>query len=300
HIAANRGTLPNSNQMVAQGARHESLPANARHRRRTLRRLRRDRDRGRPSRLVDRDLHRRRARRRHRALRVRPHQEGHEHRAARSEPRRALVLHTRRGRSRLDAAGHRMDRHRDRVPPDADRRRPDAPGLRARRPRARVRVLRCLQPQLELFPRKPAAARRDRPRHAVGHRAAVRGMTTEPAMDTSTDRIERSIVIGAGRTKVWRALTNAEEFGTWFGADLRGQRFAPGQRARGPITFKGYEHLFFDVVVDRIEPEDLMSYRWHPYAHDPNVDYTKEEPTLVTFTLKDAPGNGTLLTVVET
>jgi uncharacterized protein YndB with AHSA1/START domain len=126
-------------------------------------------------------------------------------------------------------------------------------------------------------------------------------MTTErDEMNMSTDRIERSIAINAPRTKVWRALTNAEEFGTWFGADLKGQRFAPGQRARGPITFKGYEHMQFDVVVERIEPEDLMSYRWHPYAHDPKVDYTKEEPTLVTFTLKDAPGNGTLLTVVET
>ena len=125
-------------------------------------------------------------------------------------------------------------------------------------------------------------------------------MTTErDEMNTSTDRIERSIAINAPRAKVWRALTNAEEFGTWFGADLKGQRFAPGQRARGKITFKGYEHLTFDVVVDRIEPEDLMSYRWHPYAHDPKVDYTKEEPTLVTFTLKD-DGNGTLLTVVET
>lgn len=119
-------------------------------------------------------------------------------------------------------------------------------------------------------------------------------------MNASTDRIERSIVINAPRSRVWRALTDAEEFGTWFGADLKGQRFAPGARAHGPITFKGYEHLVFDVVVDRIEPEDLLSYRWHPYAHDPNVDYTKETPTLVTFTLKDAPGDGTLLTVVET
>ena len=58
--------------------------------------------------------------------------------------------------------------------------------------------------------------------------------------------------------------------------------------------------FYIRTVVDRIEPEDLLSYRWHPYAHDPSVDYTKETPTLVTFTLKDAPGNGTLLTVVET
>ncbi|HEY6985888.1 MAG TPA: SRPBCC family protein [Rhodanobacteraceae bacterium] len=118
--------------------------------------------------------------------------------------------------------------------------------------------------------------------------------------NASTDRIERSVVINAPRARVWRALTNAEEFGVWFGVNLKGQAFAAGQRTRGQILFKGYEHLFFDVVVDRLEPPNLMSYRWHPYAHDPNVDYSKEEPTLVTFTLKDAPGNGTLLTVVET
>jgi uncharacterized protein YndB with AHSA1/START domain len=114
-----------------------------------------------------------------------------------------------------------------------------------------------------------------------------------------TNRIERSIVINAPRERVWRALSSAEEFGTWFGANLKGQTFAPGQRARGPITFAGYEHVSFDVVVERVEPQHLFSYRWHPYAVDPAVDYSKEQPTLVTFTLKDAPGNGTLLTIVE-
>jgi len=116
---------------------------------------------------------------------------------------------------------------------------------------------------------------------------------------TDTDRIERSIVIDAPRERVWRALANAEEFGAWFGANLKGQAFAPGQRARGPVTYPGYEHIWFDVVVERIEPQQLLSYRWHPYAVDPAVDYTQEQPTLVTFTLQDAPGNGTLLTVVE-
>ncbi len=116
---------------------------------------------------------------------------------------------------------------------------------------------------------------------------------------TDTDRIERSIVINAPRERVWRALSNAEAFGTWFGANLKGQTFAPGQRSRGKITISGFEHIAFDVVVERIEPQDLFSYRWHPYPIDPAVDYTKEQPTLVTFTLKDAPGNGTLLTVVE-
>jgi len=115
----------------------------------------------------------------------------------------------------------------------------------------------------------------------------------------NTDRIERSVVINAPRERVWRALTNAEEFGTWFGANLKGQTFAPGKRARGQITHCGYEHVYFDVVFERIEPQDLLSYRWHPYPIDPAEDYAKEQPTLVTFTLKDAPGNGTLLKVVE-
>lgn len=120
-------------------------------------------------------------------------------------------------------------------------------------------------------------------------------MNTNP----DTDRIERSVVISAPRARVWRALSNAEDFGTWFGANLKGQTFAPGQRARGQITHCGHEHVWFDVVIERIEAPELLSYRWHPYAIDPSVDYTQEQPTLVTFTLKDAPGNATLLTVVE-
>jgi uncharacterized protein YndB with AHSA1/START domain len=119
-------------------------------------------------------------------------------------------------------------------------------------------------------------------------------------MTTSdTDRIERSIVINAPRERVWRALTNAEEFGTWFGANMKGQRFVPGQRARGQITHPGYEHISFDAVIERIDAQNLFSFHWHPYPADPAVDYSKEEPTLVTLTLHDAPGNAILLKVVE-
>jgi uncharacterized protein YndB with AHSA1/START domain len=120
--------------------------------------------------------------------------------------------------------------------------------------------------------------------------------TTAPS---ETDRIECSLVINAPRSRVWRALSNADEFGVWFGANLKGKAFAPGQRVQGPITIKGYEHIVFDVVIERVEPEQLFSYRWHPYAMDPKIDYEKEQRTVVTFTLKDADG-GTLLTVVET
>ncbi len=115
----------------------------------------------------------------------------------------------------------------------------------------------------------------------------------------NSDRIERSIVIQASRRRVWRALADAEEFGRWFGVNLEGQAFVVGQRTYGPLIYPGYEHMAFDVVVERIEEMELLSYRWHPYAVDPSVDYSREPPTLVTFTLKDAPRNSTLATVVE-
>ncbi|MFC5498931.1 SRPBCC family protein [Caenimonas terrae] len=120
-------------------------------------------------------------------------------------------------------------------------------------------------------------------------------MTAPP----STDRIERSIHIEAPRSRVWRALADASEFGNWFGARLQGQAFAPGRRVQGPITIAGYEHLTFDVIVERVEPEQLLSYRWHPCTPGMEADESTQERTLVTFTLKDA-GGGTLLTVVET
>ncbi|MFC5479614.1 SRPBCC family protein [Massilia suwonensis] len=118
-------------------------------------------------------------------------------------------------------------------------------------------------------------------------------------MSTETDRIERDIDIKAPRTRVWRALADATEFGSWFGVNLQGQSFVAGERVRGHITHPGYEHLQFEARVERVEPERLLSFYWHPYAIDPAVDYSQEEPTLVTFTLQDLPNQGTRLTVVE-
>ena len=117
-------------------------------------------------------------------------------------------------------------------------------------------------------------------------------------MDQSTDRIERKVVLKAPRARVWRALTDAEEFGRWFGVDLTGRRFVPGARVQGKIMHPGYEHLEWDVVIERMEPERLLAWRWHPAAVEPGVDYSKEPTTLVEFRLADAPG-GTGLTVVE-
>jgi uncharacterized protein YndB with AHSA1/START domain len=113
-----------------------------------------------------------------------------------------------------------------------------------------------------------------------------------------TDRIEKKIVLRAPRERVWRALSSAEEFGAWFGADMKGAVFAPGQTARGRITHPGYEHLVLEMLIERLEEGRLFSWRWHPYAVDPRMDYSAEPMTLVTLELQDAP-EGTLLTVVE-
>ncbi len=114
---------------------------------------------------------------------------------------------------------------------------------------------------------------------------------------SSTDRIEKHIVIRAPRAGVWRALADSKSFGEWFGAALE-QPFAPGARVRGRITYPGYEHLMMDIVVEQMEPERLFSFRWHPNAVEPGRDYSGEPMTLVEFTLEDVP-EGTRLTMVE-
>lgn len=113
-----------------------------------------------------------------------------------------------------------------------------------------------------------------------------------------SDRIEREILLKAPRSRVWHALSDAETFGDWFGVALKGQHFVAGAHARGHITYPGYEHLVWDVVIERIEPQRLLSFRWHPYAVDPAVDYSLEPTTLVVFELEDA-AEGTLLRLVE-
>lgn len=112
-----------------------------------------------------------------------------------------------------------------------------------------------------------------------------------------TDRIEKRITLRAPLARVWRALTTASEFGRWFGVALDGE-FAAGAAIRGRITYPGYEHVQMEMFVERIEPERYFSYRWHPYAIDPNVDYSREPTTLVEFTLEDLGGD-TQLTIVE-
>jgi uncharacterized protein YndB with AHSA1/START domain len=111
------------------------------------------------------------------------------------------------------------------------------------------------------------------------------------------DRIEKRIELKAPVSRVWRALTDYREFGAWFRVKLDGP-FAPGQVARGHITYPGYEHLMWEATVETMDFEHLFSFRWHPYAVDPARDYSQEPTTLVEFRL-EARGTGTLLIVSE-
>lgn len=127
-------------------------------------------------------------------------------------------------------------------------------------------------------------------------------------MSSSTDRIEKELFLRAEQAKVWQALSDSRRFGEWFGMQLDGE-FVPGERITGRIRptvadaaiadmQKPYEGTPVTLVVDSIEPMSLFSFRWHPFAIDPNVDYSKEPMTFVTFRLEPRDG-GTLLRVLE-
>jgi len=122
------------------------------------------------------------------------------------------------------------------------------------------------------------------------------------------DRIEKKITLRAPLARVWRAISVAEEFGQWFGVAFDGP-FVAGKRLTGkirPTTVDPevaklqapHEGKAFDFSVDRIEPPHRISFRWHPFAIDPSVDYSQEPTTLIVFELAEVNG-GTLLTITE-
>jgi uncharacterized protein YndB with AHSA1/START domain len=115
-----------------------------------------------------------------------------------------------------------------------------------------------------------------------------------------TDRIVKTIDLEAPRSRVWKALSDPKEFGAWFGVRMQDPKakFVPGARVLGNVVHPGYEHVVWDIVVQEVEPERLLSWHWHPHAVEKGVDYSKEPPTLVVFELGDAPG-GTRVTVTE-
>ena|ERR1700676_367749 len=125
----------------------------------------------------------------------------------------------------------------------------------------------------------------------------------------NTDKIEKNVLLRAPRTRIWRALTDSTEFGAWFGVKFDGP-FTPGASMRGVIqptqvdpevakAQKPYEGKAFEITVEQMEPERLFSFRWHPYAIEPGVDYSAEPTTLVAFTLEQEAADSVKLTVTE-
>lgn len=119
----------------------------------------------------------------------------------------------------------------------------------------------------------------------------------QPQDTSSSDRIEKNLVVRAPRSRVWRAIADSKEFGTWFRMNVDGE-FTEGARLRGRMTHPGYEHVSVELQIQNVEPERYFSYRWHPYALDMSHDYSAEPMTLVEFILEDA-GEGTSITIIE-
>jgi uncharacterized protein YndB with AHSA1/START domain len=128
-------------------------------------------------------------------------------------------------------------------------------------------------------------------------------------LSTSTDKIEKTIVLRAPQERVWRAISDAEQFGSWFGFAFDVPNFVAGKQIIGRVVptsvdpevargQKKYAGMAFELYIDRVEPMRLFSYRWHPFAIDAQIDYSSEPTTLVAFVLEPVAG-GTRLTITE-
>ena len=124
----------------------------------------------------------------------------------------------------------------------------------------------------------------------------------------SRDRIEKHILLHAPLGRVWAAVSDATAFGTWFGVAFD-EPFAQGKRLTGKIVptkmdekiakmQEPYAGKAFEWTVERIEPMKRILFRWHPYAIEEGVDYSKEPTTLIEFVLEEVPG-GILLKITE-
>ncbi|MBN1240990.1 MAG: SRPBCC family protein [Gammaproteobacteria bacterium] len=127
-------------------------------------------------------------------------------------------------------------------------------------------------------------------------------------MNETTDRIEKRVLLKASRERVWRAISDARQFGTWFGVEFEGE-FVAGEVLKGRMvptkmdaevakSQEAYAGVEFVILVERIEPMGLLSFRWHPYELEADRDPMQEPMTLVTFDLEEA-AEGTMLTITE-
>jgi len=113
-----------------------------------------------------------------------------------------------------------------------------------------------------------------------------------------TNSIQKTADFAVPIERLWRAITDHVEFGAWFRVALEAP-FAVGETARGRVLYPGFEKVIWEAKVTQMQEPSLFAFTWHPYAIDPEVDYSKEEPTVVEFRLEPTAA-GTRLTITET
>ena len=122
------------------------------------------------------------------------------------------------------------------------------------------------------------------------------------------DRIEKQVVLRAPLDRVWRAISDSQEFGQWFGVRIDGP-FVAGTTVNATITGTTVDEEVAELQrphagaeatwqIVAVEPPRRFAYRWHPFAVDANLDYDAEPTTLVEFTLSEVT-DGVLLRIVE-
>lgn len=115
---------------------------------------------------------------------------------------------------------------------------------------------------------------------------------------TELSRIDRTVEIKAPPERVWRALTNPAELSAWFQVTIEGD-IAPGRQVWMTSVHPQHTGVRFRVWFVEMTPPTRFVWQWHPGAVDPNVDYSREPRTTVTFTLEPSE-TGTRLSVAET
>lgn len=112
-----------------------------------------------------------------------------------------------------------------------------------------------------------------------------------------TDRIVKTVELNASVSRVWRALSDHTEFGAWFRVRLDGP-FVQGTISTGMMTYPGYEHYPWRAMIERVDPERLLSFRWDHAEPDSGTEDAGAATTLVEFRLEPSAG-GTRLTITE-
>jgi uncharacterized protein YndB with AHSA1/START domain len=105
-------------------------------------------------------------------------------------------------------------------------------------------------------------------------------------MQEKTLVAEQTIVMKAGRERVWQAITTAKHFSKWFGLQVEIGRLEPG----GEFRFVEFENNLPGKIVT-VEPPALFQFEWTPEAGVAVF-------TLVTFRLEEVEG-GTRVTMSE-